>query len=56
MFKSAVPTGAFVVIVYAVVQKYGYDGLALATLIAAVMMILMGLARCGILLNLFHFL
>jgi SulP family sulfate permease len=45
------PTGAFVVIVYAVIQKYGYDGLALATLIAAVMMILMGLARCGVLLK-----
>lgn len=45
------PTGAFVVIVYAVVQKYGYDGLALATLIAAVMIILMGLARCGVLLK-----
>lgn len=49
------PTGAFVVIVYAVVQKYGYDGLALATLIAAVMMILMGLARCGILLKFIPF-
>lgn len=45
------PTGAFVVIVYAVIQKYGYDGLALATLIAAVLMILMGLVRCGVLLK-----
>lgn len=45
------PTGAFVVIVYAVVQKYGYEGLALATLIAAVMLVLMGLARFGILLK-----
>lgn len=41
------PTGAFVVIIYAVVQKYGYDGLATATLIAAIIMILMGLARIG---------
>lgn len=45
------PTGAFVIIVYGVVQKYGYDGLALATLIAAVLMILMGLARLGVLLK-----
>ena len=49
------PTGAFVVIVYAVVQKYGYDGLALATLIAGVMMILMGLARFGVLLKFIPF-
>ncbi len=45
------PTGAFVVIVYGIVQKHGYDGLALATLIAGVLIILMGLARCGVLLR-----
>lgn len=45
------PTGAFVVIVYAVMQKHGYEGLALATLIAAILMILMGLARFGVLLK-----
>lgn len=45
------PTGAFVVIVYAVMQKHGYEGLALATLIAAVIMILMGIARLGMLLK-----
>lgn len=49
------PTGAFVVIVYAVVQKHGYDGLALATLIAAIMMILMGVARMGVLLKFIPF-
>jgi len=41
------PTGAFIVIVYAVVQKYGYDGLATATLIAGVLLILMGVAQLG---------
>lgn len=41
------PTGAFVVIVYGIVQKYGYDGLVVATLIAGFMLILMGLARMG---------
>ncbi len=41
------PTGAFVVIVYGVVARYGYDGLAAATLIAGVLLIAMGLARLG---------
>ena len=41
------PTGAFVVIVYGVVQKYGYDGLAAATLIAGVLLVVMGIARMG---------
>lgn len=45
------PTGAFVVIVYAIVQQYGYDGLAIATLIAGFLVILMGLFRCGVLLR-----
>lgn len=45
------PTGAFVVIVYAVMQKHGYEGLALATIIAGILMILMGLARFGVLLK-----
>lgn len=49
------PTGAFVVIIYAIIQKHGYDGLALATLIAAVMLILMGLARFGVLLKFIPF-
>ena len=48
-------TGAFVVIVYAIVQKYGYDGLAVATLMAGAMMILMGLARFGVLLKFIPF-
>lgn len=45
------PTGAFVVVVYAIIQKHGYEGLALATLIASVILILMGLARFGVLLK-----
>lgn len=45
------PTGAFVVIIYGVVQRHGYDGLVIATLIAGLLMILMGLARFGILLK-----
>ncbi len=41
------PTGAFVVIVYAIVQKYGINGLAIATLLAGMIMVIMGLARIG---------
>ena len=41
------PTGAFIVIVYGVVQKFGYEGLAVATLMAGVMLVGMGVARLG---------
>src|SRR5215510_11490653 len=36
------PTGAFVVIVYGIIAQYGYDGLVLATLMAGVILIIMG--------------
>lgn len=45
------PTGAFIVIIYGVVQQYGYDGLVIATLIAGILLVLMGLARMGALLK-----
>lgn len=45
------PTGAYVVLVYGVVQRHGYEGLALATLLAGVMLVAMGLTRCGIFLK-----
>src|SRR4051812_3725722 len=41
------PTGAFVVIVYGIVQKYGVDGLMVSTLMAGVFLIGMGLAGFG---------
>lgn len=41
------PTGAFIVIIYGIVEKYGYDGLATATLLAGGLLICMGLARLG---------
>ena len=41
------PTGAFIVLVYGVVQQYGYEGLALATMMAGALLILMGVARLG---------
>ena len=45
------PTGAFIVIVYAVVQEYGVDGLIVATFMAGIILIAMGLARFGNLLK-----
>jgi SulP family sulfate permease len=41
------PTGAFVVIVYGIVQKYGIDGLVVATIMAGVILIVLGVARLG---------
>lgn len=37
------PTGAFIVIVYGIVQTYGINGLIIATFIAGIMLIMMGL-------------
>lgn len=42
------PTGAFIVIVYGIVQEYGLSGLAMATMMAGVLMILMGALKLGI--------
>lgn len=41
------PTGAFIVIVYGIVQQFGVDGLVIATFIAGILLILMGIARLG---------
>ena len=41
------PTGAFVVIVYGIVQKYGVDGLIVATFIAGILLIFIGYAKFG---------
>lgn len=41
------PTGAFIVIIYGIVQQYGYDGLAVATILAGFILVAMGLLRMG---------
>ncbi|PWT96771.1 MAG: sodium-independent anion transporter [Bacteroidetes bacterium] len=41
------PTGAFIVIVYGIIQHYGIGGLWISTLIAGVLLIAMGIARFG---------
>lgn len=45
------PTGAFIVIVYAIVQEHGVNGLTIATFMAGFILIAMGLARLGNLLK-----
>lgn len=41
------PTGAFIVLVYNTVQQYGYGGLAVATMLAGALLLVMGLFRFG---------
>jgi len=41
------PTGAFIVIVYGIVQTYGINGLIVATFMAGIMLLIMGFARLG---------
>src|SRR5437868_6181617 len=41
------PTGAFIVVIYAVVQKFGVNGLLIATVASGVIVLIMGLAKLG---------
>lgn len=41
------PTGAFVVIIFNVIFKHGYDGLVITTLMAGVMLLIFGIFRLG---------
>ena len=41
------PTGAFIVIVYGIIQNFGIEGLVIATFLAGVLLILMGILRLG---------
>jgi SulP family sulfate permease len=46
------PTGAFIVVVHAVIAEHGLDGLILATLMAGVILVVAGLLRAGSLIRL----
>ncbi|MCU0985930.1 MAG: SulP family inorganic anion transporter [Acetobacteraceae bacterium] len=46
-FNISGPTGAFVVVVFGVIEKHGYDGLLMATVMAAAMLAAAGLFRLG---------
>lgn len=41
------PTGAFIVVVYGVIQQFGFDGLLLATLMAGILLVIGGLLKAG---------
>lgn len=41
------PTGAFVIIVYGIIQKYGIEGLIFSTIMAGVFLVIMGLLKFG---------
>lgn len=41
------PTGAFVVIVYGIIAEFGLDGLLIATILAGIFMIIMGVVKLG---------
>lgn len=47
------PTGAFIIIVYGIVQKYGVDGLIISTIMAGLMLIAFGVLRLGSVLKFF---
>ena len=51
--QIAGPTGAFIVIVYGIVQQHGIEGLIVATFMAGAMLVAMGLLRAGRLLKYF---
>lgn len=41
------PTGAFIVIIYGIIQEYGLEGLAVATIMAGAFLVLLGVFRLG---------
>ncbi|HEY5762307.1 MAG TPA: SulP family inorganic anion transporter, partial [Rhodocyclaceae bacterium] len=49
--QIAGPTGAFIVVLAAITAKFGYDGLLIATLMAGVILVLLGVARMGVIIR-----
>lgn len=41
------PTGAFIIIIYGIIQQYGFEGLAIATVMAGLFLVLLGLFKLG---------
>src|SRR6187431_3836028 len=46
-FQIGGPAGAFIVLVAATIERHGYDGFLLATMIAGTALVLLGLLRLG---------
>lgn len=49
------PTGAFIVIVYGIISRYGFDGLLVSTILAGIFLIVFGLLKLGSLLKYFPY-
>ncbi len=49
------PTGAFIIIVYGIIQQYGTTGLAIATIMAGAILVIMGLVKFGSLIKFIPF-
>ncbi len=47
------PTGAFIVILYGIIEQYGIDGLIISTILAGIILIVMGVLKLGALLKYF---
>lgn len=47
------PTGAFIIILYGIIEQYGIDGLLISTMLAGVMLVVFGLLKFGNLLKYF---
>lgn len=45
------PTGAFIVIVYGILNEYGLDGLLISTFLAGIILVIFGLLRMGVILK-----
>ena len=41
------PTGAFIIIIYGIIQQYGFEGLTIATLMAGVFLVMFGILHLG---------
>lgn len=41
------PTGAFIVIIYGIIQEYGIEGLMVATMMAGIILVLLGIFKLG---------
>jgi SulP family sulfate permease len=46
-FQIGGPAGAFIVLIFSIVERHGYDGLVLATLMAGIIMVIVGFLRWG---------
>lgn len=54
-FQIGGPTGAFVIIISGVLTKFGFDGLVVCTLLAGILLVVMGLCRMGALIRFIPF-